>query len=471
MYTKNFDSKTFLKKRGWLFLFGAIGSALLMYFDNAYTFFYRDILGLNAVLFAMVYTAFSIWNAINDPIFGFISDRTKFKMGRRKPYIILGAIPFGLCFWFMFNPLIDLTNVSQTTLAIYFFIIMFLYDGFYTLVYSNWMALIPETYRDQNELRKFNLKRLCINVIAGIAVYLSYDPLRHINSPDGTNMFYIGLIPAVLMPICLLLSSLGIKENPIYRQTFNTGIVMSIKQAFKNKHFLGFTIYHSMYNVGKTLLMTNLSALAFYGLIEGKILGFGVASLISAATFVVVLAMYPVWNVIFKKVTKDWTNVVCLLIYALGCFIFQFVTTIYGALVVAVILGFAQSGYSLSHDLYNARQLDYHFAKTGQRAEGSYAGVSAGMDRLIQMLPVWIVALFFAIGGHVAGTAPSEMTQSALLAVKTVCGFGAGTFFVIAGILSATCYGLRGNKWKEVEKEAKAMDEKLKEIALGEEQQ
>ncbi|MEG2117499.1 MAG: MFS transporter, partial [Clostridia bacterium] len=212
-------------------------------------------------------------------------------------------------------------------------------------------------------------------------------------------------------------------------------------------------LYHSMYNVGKTLLMANLSALAYYGIIKGEFFGFGVAGLVSTVTFAIVLVMYPLWNIIFKKVTKDWTNVTCLAIYALGCFVFQGVSTITGALVVAIIIGFAQSGYSLSHDLYNARQLDYHFAKTGQRAEGSYAGVSAGMDRLIQMIPAWVVVLIFAIGGHIAGTDPSEMTESALLAVKSVCGIGAGVFFALAAVLSATCYRLRGNTWKAVEKE------------------
>ncbi|MFA6866962.1 MAG: MFS transporter [Clostridia bacterium] len=461
MYTKNLDKKTFLKKRGWFFLFGAAGSALLLFYDNAFTFFYRDILGLDAVLLATVLTVFSVWNAVNDPVFGFISDRTKSKWGRRKPYILLGAIPFGACFWFMFNPLVDLTNASQTTLAIYAFIILFFYDGFYSLVYSNWMALIPETYRDQNELRKFNLKRLSINVIVGIAVYLSYDKLRFIDSPNGTNMFYIGLIPAVLMPIFLLLCTIGIKENPMYAKTFKTSVGMSIKQAFQNKHFVGFTLYHSMFNVAKTLLMTNLSALAYYNLVTGKFLGFGVVSLVTTVTFVVVLLMYPLWNIIFKKVTKGWTNVVCLLIFAVACVIFQFVTEIKGAMVVAVLLGFAQSGYSLSHDLFNARQLDYHFAKTGQRAEGSYAGVAAGIDRLILIIPAWIVALIFAIGKHTAGTLPENMTSSALLAVKSVCGIGAAVFFIISAILSATLYGLRGETWKKVEAEAKAMDEKL----------
>jgi Na+/melibiose symporter-like transporter len=180
--------------------------------------------------------------------------------------------------------------------------------------------------------------------------------------------------------------------------------------------------------------------------------------------FIIVVAMYPLWNVLFKKVTKDWTNVVCLALSAVSCLILQFSSTIYMAIIAAALMGFAQSGYSLSHDLYNARQLDYHYSITGQRAEGSYNGIGASINSLVNMLGPWIIVLIYAIGKYETGTLPADMTNSALMAVRSVSGFGAAFFFVIAAVLATFAFTLRGTEWKKIEEAALAKDAELKQI-------
>jgi len=73
---------------------------------SAITFFYNTILGLSAELIGIAWLIFSIWNMMNDPLFGFIEDRTKSeKYGRRIPYIRFGAPIYGLLFilcWFLY---------------------------------------------------------------------------------------------------------------------------------------------------------------------------------------------------------------------------------------------------------------------------------------------------------------------------------------------------------------------------------
>lgn len=461
MYTQNLNDPERMKRRRRWFLAGAAGSALLIIFDTQFRFYYETVLGLDALLAASMWSIYSIWNAINDPIYGFISDRTKSRFGRRKPYMILGAIPFGLVFFFMFNPLIDLVHASQSTIAIYYLVILLLYDGFYALVYSNYMALIPETFRGQDELRRFNLGRLTIATLLSMVLTVAIPFLR-ITQGDTVNMFWIGLLPGIFMPIFILLASYGTHENPAYQKSFNTKVVTSLKQAFQNKPFLGWISYHSMYNIGKYLMTSNIAILAYYSIITGKLFGMGIESLMVPIVFIVVVAMYPIWNILFKKVTKDWTNVICLVLSMLACLILQFSNTVYLGIVAAALMGFAQSGYSLSHDLYNARQLDYHYAKTGQRAEGSYNGIGASINSLVNMLGPWIIVVIYALGSHTTGTIPSEMTDSALMAVRSVSGFGAAFFFAVAAILASFAFKLRGAEWKKVEADALAMDEKLK---------
>lgn len=69
-------------------------------FGNRIQFYYVDILGLNAAVAGIIWTIYGLWNAINDPLMGQLSDRTRTPMGRRVPYVVFGAVPLGLAFSF-----------------------------------------------------------------------------------------------------------------------------------------------------------------------------------------------------------------------------------------------------------------------------------------------------------------------------------------------------------------------------------
>jgi len=73
-------------------------------FGNRIPFYYVDILGLNAATAGILWTIYGLWNAINDPLMGQLSDRTRSKFGRRVPYVAFGAIPLGLSFFFLWTP-------------------------------------------------------------------------------------------------------------------------------------------------------------------------------------------------------------------------------------------------------------------------------------------------------------------------------------------------------------------------------
>ena len=73
-------------------------------FGNRIQFYYVDVLGLSAVVAGVIWTIYGLWNAINDPLMGQLSDRTRTRMGRRVPYVLFGAVPLGLAFFFLWTP-------------------------------------------------------------------------------------------------------------------------------------------------------------------------------------------------------------------------------------------------------------------------------------------------------------------------------------------------------------------------------
>ncbi|MFL7868491.1 MAG: MFS transporter, partial [Anaerolineales bacterium] len=109
-------------------------------FGNRIQFYYVDILGLNAATAGVLWTIYGLWNAVNDPLMGQISDRTRSRFGRRVPYVAFGAIPLGLSFFFLWTP----PTQSPWVLAAYFFMILFIFDTLYSLTIIAYNALFPE---------------------------------------------------------------------------------------------------------------------------------------------------------------------------------------------------------------------------------------------------------------------------------------------------------------------------------------
>ena len=134
---------------------------------NRVQFFYIDILGLNAAIAGTVWTLYGIWNMINDPLMGQVSDRTRTPLGRRVPYILFGAIPLGLSFFFLWTP----PKHNPWLMAAYFFILLFIFDTLYTITiiaYNSLFPIVAPALKDRVDLSTWR------ESLAVIGLLLSY---------------------------------------------------------------------------------------------------------------------------------------------------------------------------------------------------------------------------------------------------------------------------------------------------------
>ena len=82
---------------------GQLGLTLVSESFGTYlAFFYLERLGLSAALYALARTVYALWDAVNDPLFGHLSDRTKTPWGRRRPWLLLGVPLFLLAYLLVF---------------------------------------------------------------------------------------------------------------------------------------------------------------------------------------------------------------------------------------------------------------------------------------------------------------------------------------------------------------------------------
>jgi GPH family glycoside/pentoside/hexuronide:cation symporter len=129
-------------------------------------FYYTDVAGINPALAgAALMVGKLTWDALNDPIFGYLSDRTRSRFGRRRIYMLFGAVPLGLAGWLMFSLPKGLTGVPAFLAVLLSF---WLVDTFHTMTSTPYAALTPELTRDYNERASLTSIRMVYSVFGYI---------------------------------------------------------------------------------------------------------------------------------------------------------------------------------------------------------------------------------------------------------------------------------------------------------------
>ncbi len=182
--------------------------------DFLFAKFLLDVVGLPAALAAAAIFAGRTWDWINDPLVGFISDRTRTRWGRRRPFLLFGAIPFALSFvllWWV-PPL-----ANTTALALYYGLAYFLFDVTATLASVPYYALTPELTPDYDERVSLNMYRMVFSILAGMFAYLAPD-LIALFGDRRTGHMAVAVLFGVVAALPLFGVYLTAKERPEYQR-------------------------------------------------------------------------------------------------------------------------------------------------------------------------------------------------------------------------------------------------------------
>ncbi|MFX1355532.1 MAG: MFS transporter, partial [Promethearchaeota archaeon] len=245
--------------------FGAFGINLTTGLFLTWTqIFYIEMIKINPLMWVLAWIIYFIWNALNDPIFGHISDKTRTKYGRRIPYLMLCgpllSISF-ICIYFV--P----TYSSDLVKFFWLLISLLIYDSFFTMVSLCFSSLLAELSINPEE-------RAIINIFsglgAGIAVALTYAlPILFIffdSLPLNQEIFsfqIIALLLAIFGALFLAFTAFGVKERrellPEKEETL--GLWRAIKNVLSNKSFITYVIFN--FTMAYVLFSVN-SNLPFY---------------------------------------------------------------------------------------------------------------------------------------------------------------------------------------------------------------
>ena len=284
--------------RKWMYGSGDLGFSITTTIIYAYfAIFLTDVIGVRAEIVAIAFFIGRTWDYINDPIFGYISDRTHTRWGRRRPYLLFGPIPFAIVFALMWwKPPIQ----GEIGLVIYYTIMFVLFDAAATMCYMPFFALTPELTQDYDERTSLMSARAFFSIIGSLLAYPI--PLMIIGgfSPDhSANVLRMGIIFAIVSAIPLYVVFFGTKERPEFIIQRQPGLRESIRSSLKNRPFIfGAGIYLF------TWFSVDLLMFILIYFIKHVVNRESQADLITAVIFIVAIIALPLWTWTSRRLNK-----------------------------------------------------------------------------------------------------------------------------------------------------------------------
>jgi len=403
------SEETLSTKKKFLFGLSAIPDQLTYQAFGLYVFtFFFAVIGIPMPLMWIAYIVWGLWNMLNDPLLGALSERTKYKkLGKRRFYIIIAIIPLSLCMIFLFT-------VPMSIPYVYFILIIIIFEFFYTLYSVNINALFPEMFPTEEQRASTNIFIKGLTVLGIIFASLPMVLLQPLVPLETSTPAEIASIPGNYIMAGILLGSItlitalpfilrGIHEKEESREDFEKrpSFIESLKITLSNKTFVKFTLANLMIWTVFNTLIAILPLYFVFVLGEEK-----TSSLIITLSLVIALIIAALVLPIHRKLIKKYgTRNATMMTMALWIgLLFPYIllegsgSLIFGVIITA-LNGFALSGCLMYVDILHGDVIDEDSIKFGVRRSASYYGVNALIHRFSTILVITVIAFVFEGSG------------------------------------------------------------------------
>jgi len=416
--------------------------------------FMMDVIGMSPGLVAIILFVGRSWDYINDPIIGYLSDRTRTRWGRRRPFLLFGAIPFALSFILLWlSP-----NLSQTGLIIYYSLGYIVYEALATTVYMPYFALTPELTEDYDERTQLTSFRMLFNILGSLTAYIF--PMMVIGSmvPENTKrVLLMSVIAGAIAATPLIGVFLGTREKKEYILEEKPKFIPSLKAAFKNRPFVfGAGIYLLTW---MTILVVETNLLIY---IKYIIQREGQSSLIMASIFVTAILALPLWNWAAKHWSKRLAYIIGIAFWAVVMMVLIMVTAetpFWVILVLCIMAGIGVSAAQVLPWSIIPDAIEWDEWKTYERHEGMFYSLITLMGKMANSLAVPLSLMVLELTGYQAASAVQP--DSALMGIRLVIG-PIPAILLTGGIVFAVFYPLSRKQHHTIVKELRQRREARK---------
>lgn len=394
---------------------GDLGGNLFFTIIGFYLLYYlTDVVKLLPALAGTVLMIGKIWDAITDPITGYLSDRTKTRWGRRRPYMFVGALVSFFAMGLMFtNP-----NMSgQAQLFVYLTFMYCLLNTAYTLVNIPYTALLPELTDDYHQRTLLTAYRMSFAVLGTFIGAGAVMPIIGLFTDIYRGWSLMGFFMGSVMLISALVTIFAIREPKNPQMPSGEGFLTTFAEVLKDKVFLSALLPWSFFIMGTSMVQGAL--VYFFRYLYGNegLFQLALVGLLSTS-----LLCIPIWVKISHKIGKKNSYIIGMGIMSVGVMVFSLFGEAMGPMFGVATMTVAGIGlsthYVMPHSILpDVVERDAIIQDKGRR-EGVFSSLWTFSSKIGQALALaingWILAIF--------AYSPEHITNSAKLGIKLLCG-------------------------------------------------
>ncbi len=309
-----------------------------------------------------------ILDAVTDPLIGYMSDHTKSRWGRRKPYIFISNPILFIAFILVWMPPVDGMSITN---VLFLALVLFFYYWGYTGVLIPWFAVLPEMSRKNEERVKIASIGVALGVFGALIGGGLSGPLL-----GKLGAFKMALALGFVAFIGGGLTLLGINERHVDHGERAQGFFKVVKEVFNDRQVLSFSVMIMFVQLTYQLMLMNVPYLTTLILKRSE----ADASMLMGEVIIVMAASVPLWYWLLKKYPKRNVFRMIIITMTIGFMLSFFIgeipiSALLQAMLIFPIAAIPLGGMFTAVLGVIADITDYDELKHGSRREAIYYGI------------------------------------------------------------------------------------------------
>jgi glycoside/pentoside/hexuronide:cation symporter, GPH family len=402
-------------------------------------FYFTDVFGIAAPIAGTIFLVAKAWDAVSDPVVGYLSDRTRTRWGKKRPYLLFGAVPLGIFFFLLFAS----PPMPPAFKPYYGMILFLLVCTFYAIVNVPYGALAASMTLDSHERSRLSGVRTFFALMGALVVAGSLKPL-------------VALFPNQIIGFRMVAAIFGIVAVAVTYVTF-----FSVREVIEEKdteHYKLADIRKTIFGNGPFLIVTlgTILHLAALGILAAMVNYFfkynmnreSFATVAFLCIFVPAALALPLWVMVSKRLSKKAAFNMGMGLLAVSLCIVYFIRDFNPVLIV---VAFCLGGIGISTSFLSPWAMvpdtvEYGELKTGLRREGILYGTSFFGQKLASALAGFIAGQGLGIIGFEANKVQSPETLEGIRALMIFAPIA----LIVAGIIVISFYPISEKMHEEI---------------------
>ncbi|MFX1258632.1 MAG: MFS transporter [Promethearchaeota archaeon] len=438
----------------WFLDYIVIAGSMILLFH-----YYEVELGLSTALVGLALVIFALWNMINDPLIGFLTDkpmRWSKKYGLRMPWILIGGILAILFYVLLFMvPQVD-ARTNPWPLFWYIVIITCLYDTFYSILTTHAYGGFTNIFRTRDDRRKGGTIGQFMGTISRLVMMGIIIPYIIVPG-DPTSYVKAAIVTGIIIAIALVLFIPGIHEDEAVKKRYlqvyeylekrKLPYFKFLKIAFKQKNFKLEVFAFAMFTFGYALYFAN-SIYFIEEVLQESLLVMALANIAYTVGYLITIWIWS--RYVADRIGHSKTYALGLGLLGICFFAAMWYTTVIEYVVWHLIAGIGMTAFAA---VWMSIQADVNDEVTNAcevHQEATLMGIRNFFFRLAWMMIGLVMALTHLLTGYIPGAA--EQTELAKLGIRILVGGIPGISCIVGGFVFYKFYNLKGEKREKLMK-------------------